>query len=116
MFVTANPDCQRRLHWAAYPSSKPTGTDEATAIKWDMNTLRLQLIAMNGAFELNGGKLWGRATPEAYGRIQSFMQTTGMISRAIDPAIYMPTIPNFFENINDFDAAAIRQQASVCHA
>jgi NitT/TauT family transport system substrate-binding protein len=116
VFVTANPDCQRRLQWAAYPSSKPTGVDEATAIKWDMNTLRMQLVAMNAAFELNGGKLWGRATPEAYGRLQSFMQAAGLIPRAIDPAIYMPTIPNFFEQINDFDATAIRQQASACRA
>jgi NitT/TauT family transport system substrate-binding protein len=116
VFVTANPHCQRRLHWAAYPSSKPTGTDEATAIRADMNTLRMQLVAMNGAFELNGDKLWGRATPEAYGRIQSFMETAGMIPHSIDPAIYMPSIPNFFEKINDFDAAAIRQQAAACHA
>ncbi len=116
VFVNANPDCQRRLHWAAYPSTKPTGIDEATAIKWDMNTLRMQLVGMNAAFELNGGKLWGRTTPESFGRIQSFMQASGQIPRVIDPAIYMPTIPDFFEKINDFDAAAIRLQASECHA
>jgi NitT/TauT family transport system substrate-binding protein len=114
VFAMANPDCQRRLHWAAYPSSKPTGVDEATAARWDLNNLRLQLVAMQGAFDLNGGKLWGNATPEAYGRIQSFMAKTGLIPRSLDPAIYMPGIPNFFEKINDFDAAAIRQQASAC--
>jgi NitT/TauT family transport system substrate-binding protein len=116
VFVTANPDCQRRLHWAAYPSSKPTGADEATLIARDMNNLRMQLVAMQGAFEMNGGKLWGRATPQAYGRIQAFMEKTGMIPRSLDPATYMPTIPGFFEKINNFDYAEIQQQARVCGA
>jgi NitT/TauT family transport system substrate-binding protein len=114
VFVMANPDCQRRLHWEKYPSSRPTNTDEATAIKWDSNTLRMQLIAMKGAFELGGGKLWGQATPEAYSRIQDFMLKAGLIPRGIDPKTYMPGIPNFFAKINDFDAAAIRQQAEAC--
>ena len=115
VFVTANPDCQRRIHWANYPSSKPSGVDEATAIRSDMNNLRMQLIAMQGAFTLNGGKLWGRATPEAYGRIQDFMVKTGLVPKGLDPAVYMPTIPNFFEKINNFDAAAIQASAMACH-
>jgi hypothetical protein len=28
--------------------------------------------------------------------------------------VYMPTIPNFFQKINDFDAAAVRAQAEAC--
>jgi NitT/TauT family transport system substrate-binding protein len=114
VFVMENPDCQRRLFWAKWPGNRPTGADEATLIRSDMNNLRLQLNAMRGAFELNGGKLWGNATPEAYGRIQTFMQTAGLIPHGIDPATYMPTIPNFFQKINDFDAAAIRAQAAAC--
>jgi NitT/TauT family transport system substrate-binding protein len=116
VFVMANPDCQRRLHWAKWPSTKPTGADEATLIRWDDNNLRMQLIAMRGAFDLNGGKLWGQTTPEAYGHIQSFMEKAGLIPRSIDPATYMPTIPNFFQKINDFDAAAIRAEAEACAA
>jgi len=114
VFVMANPDCQRRLHWEKYPGSRPSGQDEATAIAWDTNTLRMQLIAMRGAFDLDGGKYWGQTTPEAYGHIQSFMLKAGLIPRAIDPATYMTTIPDFFAKINDFDAAAIRAQAEAC--
>ena len=84
------------------------------AIKWDMNNLRMQLIAMRGAFELNGGKLWGNATPGAYDNIQKFMLKAGLIPKLIDPAVYMPTIPNFFQKINDFDAASIRARAATC--
>lgn len=114
VFVTENPRCQLDLHWAAYPSSKPTGADEATLVERDMNNLRMQLLAMRGAFEMNGGKLWGRATPQAYGRLQAFMQNAGMIQHSVDPATFMPTIPEFFEKINDFDVADIQRQARVC--
>jgi len=114
VFVMANPDCQRKIFWEKWPNNRPTGGDEATLIRWDTNNLRLQLIAMRGAFELNGGKLWGNATPEAYGHIQTFMQTAGLIPGGIDPSIYMPTIPNFFQTINDFDTAPIQAQAKAC--
>jgi NitT/TauT family transport system substrate-binding protein len=113
-YAMANPDCQRRVFWAKWPNNKPTGADEATLIRSDMNNLRMQLIALRGAFELNGGKLWGQATPDAYGRIQDFMQTAGLIQHGIDPALYMPTIPDFFQKINNFDAAAVRAQAEAC--
>ena len=37
VFALANPDCALKLHWAKYPSTKPSGADEATLIKWDLN-------------------------------------------------------------------------------
>jgi NitT/TauT family transport system substrate-binding protein len=116
VYAMENPDCQRKLFWEKYPANRPTGTDEATAIQWDMNNLRMQEIAMRGAFELNGGKLWGNATPEAYDNIQKFMLKAGLIPKTIDPAVYMPTIPNFFQKINDFDAASVRARADACRS
>ncbi|PZW44904.1 NitT/TauT family transport system substrate-binding protein [Humitalea rosea] len=113
-FVMASPDCQRRLHWARFPTTKPTGADDATLARWDLNNLEAQLASMRAAQAMNGGKLWGRATPEAYGRIQSFMLEAGLIQRAVDPATFMIGIPNFYEKINDFDAAAVRAQAQAC--
>ena len=114
VYVMENPDCQRRIHWAKWPNTKPSGADEATLIKYDMNNLGKQLSAMRGAFEMNGGKLWGRATPEAYGRMQQFMVQAGLIEKTLDPTVLMPTIPDFFQKINDFDAAAVRAQAAAC--
>jgi NitT/TauT family transport system substrate-binding protein len=115
-FVMANPDCQRRLHWARWPTTKPTGADDATLARWDLNNLNAQLQSMKAAHAMNGGKLWGRATPEAYGRIQDFMKEAGLITKTIDPKIYMPGIPDFFERINRFDAAAVRAAAQSCAA
>src|SRR5688572_19366402 len=62
VFVFANPDCARRIHWARFPNTKPSGADEATAAKWDLNNQKAQLDSMKDAFEMNGGKLWGNAS------------------------------------------------------
>ncbi len=115
-FVMASPDCQRRIHWARWPTTRPTGADEPTLIRWDLNNLEAQLNSMRSAHAMNGGRLWGRATPEAYGRIQAFMHEAGLIPRTLDPATFMVGIPDFFERINRFDAAAVRAQAAACPA
>lgn len=114
VFAFANPDCARRIHWARYPNTKPTGADEATAARWDLNNQKAQLDSMKDAFEMNGGKLWGNATPEAYGRLQTFMLDAKLIDKTVPPATYMNGIPGFYEKINHFDPAAIRAQAANC--
>jgi NitT/TauT family transport system substrate-binding protein len=115
-FTFANPDCTRRLHWARWPNTKPSGADEATLAKWDLNNLKAQLDAMKDAQAMNGGKLWGNATPEAYGRIQKFMLEAKLIDKELPPTIYMNGIPGFYDRVNNFDAAAIRAQAAACPA
>ncbi|MBM3651036.1 MAG: ABC transporter substrate-binding protein [Alphaproteobacteria bacterium] len=115
-FTFANPDCSRRLHWARWPNTKPSGGDEATLIRWDMNNLKAQLDSMKDAHAMNGGKLWGNASPQAYGRIQKFMLEAKLIEKEIDPGTYMNKIPGFYDKINNFDAAAIRAEAAACPA
>lgn len=114
VFVMANPDCQRQLHWRAYPATRPANVPEATATAWDMNSLNRQLDTMRAAFTLNGGRYWGAATPGPYDRLQHFMQANGLVPRTIDPATYMITIPDFYARINDFDAAAVAASARAC--
>lgn len=113
-FAFANPDCARQLHWKYWPTTKPTGADEATLVKWDMNNQQGQLDSMKDANEMNGGKLWGRATPEAYGRIQKFMLDAKLITKEIPPQQYMISIPNFYDKINAFDKKAVDAEAASC--
>jgi NitT/TauT family transport system substrate-binding protein len=116
VFVFANPDCARRIHWARFPNTKPSGADEATAAKWDLNNQKAQLDSMKDAFEMNGGKLWGNASAEAYGRIQSFMLEAKLIDKTLPPATYLIGIPQFWQKINAFDAGAVRAHAANCPA
>lgn len=116
IFAWANPDCARRLHWARWPNTKPSGVDEATAARFDMNNQKAQLDSMTDAFQMNGGKLVGLATVDAYSRIQNFMVEAKLIEKTLPASTYMVTIPGFFEKINNFDAAAVRAQARACPA
>lgn len=115
IFAMANPDCARRMHWARFPNTKPGGApDEATAARWDLNNQKAQLDSMKDAFEMNGAKLWGNATADAYGRIQNFMLEAKLIEKALPPASYLMAGSGFYEKFNNFDAAAIRAQAANC--
>jgi NitT/TauT family transport system substrate-binding protein len=114
LFAFTNPDCARRVHWAHWPNTKPSGADEATLVKWDMNNLQAQLDSMKAAHEMNGGKLYGRTTAEAYARNQDFLFDNKLVDKKVPPQQYLVTIPNFYENINKFDHEAIRRQAQNC--
>ena len=71
-------------------------------------------MEMKDAFEMNGAKLWGNATADAYGRIQNFMLEAKLIEKALPPASYLMAGSGFYEKFNNFDAAAIRAQAANC--
>ena len=114
IFAWANPDCARRMHWARSPNTKPSGVDEATAVRFDMNNQKAQLDSMTDAFKMNGGKLVGNATVDAYTRIQNFMFEAKLIDKTMPVSAFMINIQGFFEKINQFDAAAVRAQAANC--
>lgn len=114
LFAVTNPECVRKLHWLRFPGSKPTGADDATLASWDDNLLRAQLESMKAAFEMNGDKLWGRATSEGFGRMQDFMLDAKLIDRKIEPATFVVANEGFFERVNKFDAMAVIKQAQAC--
>lgn len=114
VFALANPDCARKLQWARYPSSKPSGADEATLIKWDMNTQQAQLDSLEDAFKLNGGKLWGNIDPTGFDRLQKFMLDAKQIDKTIPSQKMIVSKPGFFEKINEFDVKAVQDSAKAC--
>ena len=114
LFAQSNPMCALKLHWKNYPSTKPTGADEATLVASDMRLLQAQLQAMKGAFEMNGGKLIGAMDPAAYGRMQDFMLKDGTIKRTVPPASMLIAKPGFTEAINRFDHNAVTEAAKTC--
>ncbi len=114
LFAVTNPECVRKLHWARFPDTKPTGSDDATLAKWDERLLRAQLESIQNAFDMNGGKLWGRATPDALGRMQDFMLESKLIDRKVAPATLVIANEGFFERVNNFDSQAVVKQAQAC--
>ena len=114
VFALANPDCARKLHWARYPSTKPTGADEATLIKWDMNNQQAQLDSLADGYRLNGGKLWGNADPAAFDRLVAFMLAAKQIDKTMPAKNMTVAIPDFFAKVNSFDVKAIEDSAKTC--
>jgi NitT/TauT family transport system substrate-binding protein len=114
IYALANPDCTRKLHWEHYPATKPSGADEATLIRWDLNTLQGQLDSLQDAYALNGGKLWGNADPAVYDRLVRFMLEAKQIDKPVDARTMIVGIPGFFQKINEFDANAVRASAAAC--
>jgi len=114
LFAMTNPDCARKTHWAAFPSTKPTGADEATLAKWDLALLNAQLDTMRDAHRMNGGKLIGAMDRGAYGRFQDFMFQEKLIKRTVPPASFIIDKPDFIEAVNRFDHEAVVADAKAC--
>jgi NitT/TauT family transport system substrate-binding protein len=114
VFALANPDCARKLHWAHYPSTKPTGADEATLIRWDMNNQQAQLDSLSDGYKVNGGKLWGNVDPAAFDRLVAFMLAAKQIDKTIPAKDMVIGIPDFFAKANAFDVKAIEDSARAC--
>jgi NitT/TauT family transport system substrate-binding protein len=115
VFAMANPDCARKLEWDYWPSTKPTGADEATLIRWDLNYLNAQLSSMRAANQaFGGGKFWGKPTIESYAAMQDFLFDAKVIDKKVDPASFIIKVTNFYENTNRFDQDAVVAQAKAC--
>jgi NitT/TauT family transport system substrate-binding protein len=116
IYALANPECARKLHWQHYPSTKPSGADEATLVRWDLNNLQGQLDSLKDGFALNGGTLWGNADPAAYDRLVRFMVDARQIDKPVAAKSMIVDIPDFFRKINDFDMKAVQDAAGACKA
>ncbi len=115
LFAATNPDCARKVQWAHYPDTKPTGADEPTLVKWDLHFLQSSLDGMTPVLQLSGGKLWGDTTPAQFGQLQDLLVETKLIAKKLaNPADYVIDVPNFFEKANKFDHAKIETQAKSC--
>jgi len=117
LFALTNPDCARRVRWSSNPAARPSGLDEAAAVKADLHTLGATLNAMKLALDLSGGKEWGKSTPEQFAHLQDILLRTKQISKKlINSSEYVIAVPDFFKNANTFDHDTVLAQAKACDA
>ena len=114
IYAIENPECAVRLHWKRYPDAKPKGVDEATALRWDLNSLSQQLLTLQDGFKLNGGKQWGHAQADNFARLQSFLQEANLIKGSLPASTFLTNLPGFYDRVNDFDIAKVREAARKC--
>jgi len=107
VFAIANPEAAIRILWEVFPATKPTGKDEATALRDD--TKVLQARAQNWRLEKAGVKRWGENSEANYGAYADFMLKTGIIKQAVTAQELVTN--ELIDEINRFDPEKIATEA-----
>lgn len=107
VFTIANPEAAVRILYEVYPQTKPTGKDEATAIRDDVKTIEAR--ARNWRLEAGGVTRWGENSIENYNAYIDFLVKQGVLKQDV-PASELVT-NDLIADINKFDTAAITAQA-----
>ena len=112
VFAIANPEAAIRILWEIYPQTKPTGKDEATALKDDIKTL--QARAENWKTEPVGAKRWGDNVLENHQGYLDWLLKQGISKQKGDAREFL--VNDLLGEINDFDQAAIVAEATAYKA
>jgi NitT/TauT family transport system substrate-binding protein len=104
VFATENPEAAVRLHWKAYPLTRPAGVDEATALAQGVRALQARLA---NSTPVDGQ--WGNATTEQVTAFQDLLVSTGVVNGSIEGSGLWSA--DLINEINNFDHEAVREQA-----
>ena len=107
VFAIANPEAAVRILYEVYPATRPTGKDEATAIRDDVKVLQARIA--NWKLEKAGVKRWGENSEANYAAYADFMLKWGIIKEKIDSRDLITN--ELIDDINKFDAARIAAEA-----
>jgi NitT/TauT family transport system substrate-binding protein len=107
VFAIANPEAAIRILYEAYPATKPTGKDEATAIRDDVKVLQARIV--NWKLEKAGVKRWGENSEANYAAYVDFMLKWGVIKEKVD--VHDLITNELIADINKFDPAKVAAEA-----
>ncbi len=103
----ANPEGAIRAHWQMFPASKPTGLDDATAMKQALNIVKTRMQYL----EIEPGTKWGEMPAGSAAAMVDFMRANKQIEGPLDPKDLYTN--QFIEGANKFDAAAVKSAAAA---
>jgi NitT/TauT family transport system substrate-binding protein len=107
LFALTNPEAAVRIHWAQYPSSKPTNIPEDQALREAVHVLQARLAKYR--VEHRKDPRFGAFLPEEWKATQGFFFDVGMIKSKPDVSVYFTN--DLIDDINKFDKAAVIKQA-----
>lgn len=107
IFAIANPEAAVRIFWEVYPYAKPTGKDEATALRDDVKVLQARIE--NWKLEKAGVKRWGENAEGNYAALMDFLAKWGVIKEKVDARDLLTN--ELIDEINRFDAAKVAAEA-----
>ncbi len=109
VFALANPEAAVRIVYEVFPQTKPTGKDEATAVRDDVKVLGARME--HWKLEPAGVKRWGENSEANYRDYADFMLKWGIIKQKVDGSDLITN--ELIEEINRFDAAKITAEAKA---
>jgi NitT/TauT family transport system substrate-binding protein len=109
VFTVNNPEAAVRITYAVYPQIKPSGKDEATAVRDEMRVISAR--APNWRLEKAGVSRWGENSVDNYGAYLDFLLRAGVVKQKLDARDFVTN--DLIDEINRFDAAKIAAQAKA---
>ena len=107
VFAIANPEAAVRILYEVYPFTRPTGKDEATAIRDDVKVLQARIA--NWKLDKAGVKRWGENSEANYDAYADFMQKSGITKVKVTAKDLVTN--ELIDEINRFDSAKIAADA-----
>jgi len=107
VFAIANPEAAVRILYEVYPATKPTGKDEATAVRDDVKVLQARIV--NWKLDKAGVKRWGENSESNYAAYVDFMLKWGVIKEKVDVRDLITN--ELINDINQFDPAKVAAEA-----
>ena len=109
IFAINNPEVAVRILYEMYPQTKPTGKDEATAVRDDVRVLQARIV--NWKLDKAGVTRWGENSEANYAAYADFLLKWGVIKQKVDAKELITN--ELLDAINNFDAAKIAAEASA---
>lgn len=99
IFAISNPEAAVRILYEVFPEARPTGKDEATAIRDDVKVLQARIP--NWQLDKGGVKRWGESSEAHYAEYLDFLLKWGVIQRKV--AVQDVVTNDLIDEINRFD-------------
>jgi NitT/TauT family transport system substrate-binding protein len=107
IFALTNPEAAVHILYEVYPQTRPTGKDEATAVRDDTKVLLAR--GKNWALEKAGVKKWGENSEANYAAYVDFLLKWGVIQQKVDAKDLVTN--EVIDEVNTFDPHAIAAEA-----
>jgi len=109
VFAIANPEAAVRILYEVFPEVKPTGKDEATAVRDDMRVLQARIP--NWTLEKGRVKRWGESSEANYTDYLDFLFKWGVIKGKVSTQDLITN--ELIDEINRFEVNKIVDEAKA---
>jgi len=107
VFTIANPEAAVRIFYEVFPQGRPTGKDEATAIRDDTRVLAARI--QNWRLERSGATRWGENSEANYAAYLDFLLGLGVLKERVSAKDLVTY--DLIDEINRFDPGRIAAEA-----